>query len=49
MNEFRFICARIILYERVLKILSVTERQINECTIATNADSFFMHAFHGTD
>ena len=26
MNEFRFICARLILDERVLKILSVTER-----------------------
>ena len=26
MNEFRFICARLTLYERVLKILSVTER-----------------------
>ena len=26
MNEFRFICTRLILYERVLKILSVTER-----------------------
>ena len=26
MNEFRFICARLIMYERVLKILSVTER-----------------------
>ena len=26
MNEFRFICARLIFYERVLKILSVTER-----------------------
>ena len=26
MNEFRFICARLILAERVLKILSVTER-----------------------
>ena len=51
MNEFRFICARLILilYERVLKILSVTELQINECTIATNADSFVMHAFDGTD
>ena len=49
MNEFRFICARIILYERVSKILSVTERRTNECTIATNADSFVMHAFHGTD
>ena len=28
MNEFRFICARLILDERVLKILSVTERHI---------------------
>ena len=26
MNEFRFICARLILDERILKILSVTER-----------------------
>ena len=26
MNEFRFIYALLILYERVLKILSVTER-----------------------
>ena len=26
MNEFRFICSRLILDERVLKILSVTER-----------------------
>ena len=26
MNEFRFICVRLILDERVLKILSVTER-----------------------
>ena len=26
MNESRFICARLILYERVVKILSVTER-----------------------
>ena len=32
MNEFRFICARLILYEHVLKILSVTERH----TIWTN-------------
>ena len=29
MNEFRFICARLILDERVLKILSVTERHTN--------------------
>ena len=28
MNEFRFICARLILYECVLKVLSVTERHI---------------------
>ena len=27
MNEFRLICARLILDERVLKILSVTERR----------------------
>ena len=30
MNEFRFICARLILYKRVLKILSVTERHTVE-------------------
>ena len=30
MNEFRFICARLILGERVLKILSVTERHRKE-------------------
>ena len=30
MNEFRFICARLILDERVLKILSVTERHTGE-------------------
>ena len=30
MNEFRFICSRLILDERVLKILSVTERHSGE-------------------
>ena len=33
MNEFRFICARLILDERVLKILSVTERHIGLETV----------------
>ena len=28
MNEFRFICGRLILNDRVLKILSVTERHM---------------------
>ena len=36
MNEFRFICARLILDERVLKILSVTERHTTVSTAYTN-------------
>ena len=33
MTEFRFICARLILYERVLKILCVTERHTMACQL----------------
>ena len=32
MNEFRFICTRLISDERVVKILTVTERHIELCT-----------------
>ena len=30
MNEFRFICARLILDKRFLKILSITERHMTD-------------------
>ena len=39
MNEFHFICARLILDERVLKILSVTERhRLREMSSDTESD-----------
>ena len=45
MNEFRFICARLILDERVLKILSVTERHTLRCcsVIPKDQNKLFVH------